>query len=129
MPRLVALYKNKSKIGMGQVTTASALVVAGMLASELVEEGGDSTVLVAWASKVVREATPREASRHFGGLIRLVQGRAADASDRGTCETTTLYERLGIVHAFVHCLIKRHTYRMQGIRGRIVHFPSHRRSS
>ncbi len=61
----------------------NTLVQAVILATEMLEEGGDSIVLVARARKMVRESTPGEARRDLGELVR----RAADASDPGTCET------------------------------------------
>src|SRR6266702_3265085 len=81
--RRAAQSKNRS----GQVTAASVLVEAGILAAEVLEEFGHRLVLVGRAWKVEREAASRKARRDLGEVVT----SGADASDEGTCETMAVW--------------------------------------
>jgi len=63
--------------------TANGLVEAGILATEVLEEGGYRAVLVGRAWKMVREAPAGEARRNHGVVAR----RAADAGSQGPGRT------------------------------------------
>ncbi len=60
----------QSKHRSGQVTAENALVEAVILVAEVLNEVGNSSVLVERARKVEREAAPEELRRDFGVLFR-----------------------------------------------------------
>src|SRR6266702_364335 len=81
-PRPPALHKiTKSEDASGRVTVANALVKAVILVAEVLEEGRHDLSLVGLPRKVSRETATGDNCR----LLR-VSRRAADASDKGTCE-------------------------------------------
>ncbi len=90
-PRPPGLHRSQSKNRSGRVTAASVLVEPGILATEVLEEGGHHAVLVARARKVEREAALGEGSRTLGFEVGRAAGRAADASDIGTCENMAVW--------------------------------------
>jgi hypothetical protein len=112
MPRPSGLHRYKVLNWADQITTANALVEASIVVSEMLEEGGHRTVLVALAVKVMREASSGEASIEEGRRdLGVVAHRATNTSDPGTCG--------GLVSDFMCLLlckreINHHTYRMQG---------------
>ncbi len=87
MPRPTELHILRSRNGSGRVTAANPPVEAVILAAEVLEEGGHSIILVAWAGKVRRETTPEMPAATFGVPVR----RTADASDPGTCELEAMW--------------------------------------
>ncbi len=87
MPRPAGLHKLRSKKMSSQVTAASALVEAGILAALDLEEFGHDSLLVRRARKVEREAASGDFRRDLG----IVACRATDASDVGTCETKAIW--------------------------------------
>src|SRR6266702_1636583 len=100
----------KGENGSGRATVANALENAIVLAAEVPEEAGHDIYLVGWPRKVIREAATGESRRS----LRIAR-RAADASDKGTCENRgRCSERY--VPALAH-----HTYKLRGRWGGIGH--------
>src|SRR6266702_3165668 len=86
-PRPSGLHRSQIKNRSGEVIAASALVEPGILVAEVLEEGGHRAALVAPPRKDEREAAPGEVCRD----LWFVAGRAADASDTGTCENVAVW--------------------------------------
>jgi len=61
----------------------NALIEPLILVAEILKKKGNNSILVVRTRKVVREAAGGEGSSDLGKLT----GRAADASDEGTCKT------------------------------------------